>query len=389
MLDAPGSPFDGGPYERLPAPLGRRGTDLRVLRRRAIAAVLVTWVPLAVLSAVQGLAIRPNVRESFLLDISAYGRYVVALPLLILSERIVLPALGQVARHIATSGLLLAHQRASYDALVTSTRALMCSPIAGVVILVLAYLTTTRLSGLVYPTEISTWAAPIVDGVRQYSFAGWWRLLVSQPLYAAMLGVWIWRALVWAVFLHRATRLDLRLVAAHPDHMGGLEFVVSSLRVVPIVGFAVAAGTAANIAELVVVDGRSILEFNYLIGFVVVFVLVLFVGPLFTLRTPLLRLRLRGIISYGELATDLGHRFEARWVRPGRDVDDEALERPDFSAVTDAYSIIANVSAINPIPITVRSLAPLVGATLAPFVPVLLLGMPAAEILKLASSFLL
>ena len=43
-------PFDTHPYTRLPGPLGNPATDLRIVRRRAIYAALLAWVPLAVRS---------------------------------------------------------------------------------------------------------------------------------------------------------------------------------------------------------------------------------------------------------------------------------------------------------------------------------------------------
>jgi hypothetical protein len=118
-------------------------------------------------------------------------------------------------------------------------------------------------------------------------------------------------------------------------------------------------------------------------------VALLFVGPLFALRGPLKRLRSQGIFTYGELGSEIGQRFEARWLRSGPSVTDDALEASDFSAVTDAYSIIANVGAIKLMPIDIRGTASLVIATLLPFLPLLLLAMPLTEILKLAVNFLL
>jgi len=40
---------------------------------------------------------------------------------------------------------------------------------------------------------------------------------------------WIWRQIIWARFLRSTTLLDLRLIAVHPDHLGGLGFLEASL----------------------------------------------------------------------------------------------------------------------------------------------------------------
>jgi hypothetical protein len=70
-------------------------------------------------------------------------------------------------------------------------------------------------------------------------------------------------------------------------------------------------------------------------------------------------------------------------------VSDDALEVPDFSAVTDAYSIVANVGAIKLIPIDLRETALLVLVALVPFVPLLLVAIPVADVLKFAANLLL
>ena len=321
-------PFDAGPYDRLP--LGAFSTDRRVARKRAIIVVLVAWVPLLVLSALEGRALAAMPEESFLLDIPAYARYLVTLPLLILAERVTLPKLGAIARQFGTSGLVPASEQQRYSALLASTRRLLSSPVTTIVILTLAYVLTLWVAGrIVVAEEVSTWAVPIAESGPQVSLAGWWRALVSQPLYVA------------------------------------------------------------NVAQKVLIEAGSVMQFKTTVAFVVGFVLLLFVAPLLVLRGPLQRLRSKGILTYGELAADLGQRFEARWLKPGGDVSDKSMEASDFSAVTDAYAIVANVGAIRLNPIDHREAALLVLVSLLPFVPLLLVMVPVAELLAFAANFLL
>jgi hypothetical protein len=74
-------PFDAGPFARLRAPLNVLHPGTSSVVRRAITAAAVAWVPLLVLAAAQGYALRADPHESLLLDFSAYARYLVALPL--------------------------------------------------------------------------------------------------------------------------------------------------------------------------------------------------------------------------------------------------------------------------------------------------------------------
>jgi hypothetical protein len=85
--------------------------------------------------------------------------------------------------------------------------------------------------------------------------------------------------------------------------------------------------------------------------------------------------------SYGALAVWVGEEFESKWLNRGN-VDRAALEKPDFSATADLYSVVSNVFAIRFVPVDLKSLIALTVALLLPFVPVLLLAIPINTILQ-------
>jgi hypothetical protein len=379
----PAFPFDG---VRFPPPLSG-GTTGRAILFRALGAILIAWVPMAVLSAVEGLALGPTRRESFLLDVAAYSRFLIALPLLILAEGFALPLLGHIVRHLARPELLPETERPRYDAAVARASRLVRSPLAAMIMIAVAYVATIQAGQAAYPADIETWVTATRNGARALSWAGLWRTFVSQPLYVVLVLMWLWRAAVWAIFLRKVSRLELRLVASHPDHMGGLRFVMASLRAFSPVGLALAVGISGTIAERVFVGGTRVTQFAPVIGVVVVVLLLLFVGPLFVLSKPLKKIRTRAIFSYGRLASGVGYHFEREWLRPAEDVPAGALQSAEFSATTDLYSIITNANTVRVIPIDLNGVVPLVLAILLPFVPLALFEMPLVELLKLAIGF--
>jgi hypothetical protein len=379
----PAFPFDG---VRFPPPLSG-GTTGRAILFRALGAILIAWVPMAVLSAVEGLALGPTRRESFLLDVAAYSRFLIALPLLIMAEGFALPLLGHIVRHLARPELLPETERPRYDAAVARASRLVRSPLAAMIMIAVAYVATIQAGRAAYPADVETWVTATTNGARALSWAGLWRTFVSQPLYVVLVLMWLWRAAVWAIFLRKVSRLELRLVASHPDHMGGLRFVMASLRAFSPVGLALAVGISGTIAERVIVGGTRVTEFAPVIGIVVVVLLLLFVGPLFVLSKPLKKIRTRAIFSYGRLASGVGYHFEREWLRPAEDVPAGALQSAEFSATTDLYSIITNANTVRVIPIDLNGVVPLVLAILLPFVPLALFEMPLVELLKLAVGF--
>ena len=62
-------------------------------------------------------------------------------------------------------------------------------------------------------------------GTLVSSPAGWWNTLVSVPVLLVLLLGWLWRLILWTRFLWLMSRLDLRLIPAHPDGSAGLKFI--------------------------------------------------------------------------------------------------------------------------------------------------------------------
>jgi hypothetical protein len=388
-LGAGADPFGAGPYRRVLASLGLMKSDGLRVGRRALLLAVIAWVPLVLLSAIEGLALRPDPRESMLLDIAAHARYLIGLPLLVIAEAVCLPGLAAIARHFRDMGLIPPANRPRYDDLVESTRRLLSSPWTDISILILAYAATLGLAPRLYPESVSTWVAPLSGAGQQLSLAGWWRALVSQPLYLVLIVGWLWRVALWARFLRRVSRLDLQLIPAHPDLAGGLGFVGTSIRAFLMLALALSVPVAGTVAQQILFGGRSLSDFTYVIAGIVIFEMVLFIGPLLLLGPALLRARTRGIFQYGSLAEALGQQFESRWLGSGSSVTAEALSAPDFSATTDLYSIAANAHGMGLIPLKIVQVVSLVIAVLLPFVPVVLVALPINEILSYAAKLVL
>jgi hypothetical protein len=382
-------PFDAGPYARLQAALGRGHLWVARAGPRALAVAAIAWLPLLVLAALQGLALRDRPHESLLLDLTAYARYVVAAPVLLLAEPFCLPRLAMIARHFRDAGLVAEADVPRYESLISSTRALLENRRAEIVLVLVAYAAALASARTVEPTTVSTWMAPIVDGQRGISLAGWWRLLVSQPLFLLLVGAWLWRTAVWSRFLWKVARLDLRLVPAHPDLAGGLRFVATSLQAFVPVAFAISAASAGRVAEGILFDGRSLQSYQWVVISVAIFIAALFVGPLLVFCRMLLRVQIAGTFLYGELAGAVGQRLEQRWFARMPKIDSEALSVQDFSATTDLYSIAANVRAMRLTPFDLWAVLPLLGAALLPFLPLVFTVVSPKEILQFAAKLVL
>jgi hypothetical protein len=371
----------GGPPHRLQRSLGLIKPGDTMIARRVELVVLAGWVPLAALAVAQSFILRNQMAKSFFSDFAVYARSLVAAPLFILAEADCVPRLGRVARHFLDAGLVTELDRARFDDAVASTKRLLGSGLAELIVAILAYGLVITLMIKVPPEELPSWYW-LKSGYQVLSLAGWWNALVSVPLFILLFFGWLWRVFLWARFLWLMARLDLRLIPSHPDHAGGLMFVGDSLRAFWLVSFALGAIVAGQVANRITLYGESLATFKHIAIGLVVFVLILFAGPLALFIGKLRETKRRGDFVYGALAGEVGRQFERRWLKRERGADGEALNAPDFSSVADLYGMVSNVYGMKDFPFGLRNLGLLIAVALLPFVPVALMVMPLNQIIK-------
>ena len=356
---------------------------------RAWLVVLVGWLPLLILAAYQSLVLGEAGIASFLSDFAVACRSLIAAPVLVLAEWVCLPRLTAIACHFRESGIVAHADRARFDAAWDSTLRLGRSVVADIAVIVPAYAIVVALMSTLPLSLYPAWQVSAVAGTMVYSPAGWWHALVSVPLVLVLLLAWVWRLGLWARFLYLMSRLDLRLVPAHPDRTAGLRFVAYSVQAFSLVAFALGVIVAGRTANHVLHQGESLQSVKMTFLALVAFVIAVFVGPLLIFLSHLLRAWRRGTLQYSALASRLGQQFERKWLPNGAAVDASVLERPDFSATTDLYQVASNVYEVRLIPISVASLGILVGMAILPFLAIALMLIPFDTILADIAKLLL
>ena len=363
--------FDGGPPLRLQQSLGVVKPDQPRVVRRALFAAMLAWVPLLLLAIADGVA------GSFLRDISAHARFLLAVPAFILAESDCIPRLEWIVRHFVDVGLITNEDLPRYRSAIASIRKLLNSRYVEVIVFVVTYGLLVLVTGQMGAEIAPIWHHNASGG---FTLARWWHVLVSLPLLLILFFGWLWRLMLWGRFLLLVARMDLQLLPSHPDGVGGLKFVSTSLRGFRLISFGMSAVVAGSIADLVI-HGRDIFSFkSYVIG-LAVFITILFAGPLTVFVRRLRETKRRGIFEYGALANRLGREFERKWLH-GTQVDADTLERPDFSATTDYFAVAANVYEMRDVPFNAKDLiAPIIPA-LVPFLGVTLLTIPFQVVLE-------
>ena len=345
---------------------------------RTFVAVGLAWIPLALLSALRG----GDIFLSFLTDYASQSRFVIILPLLILAEPQLRDRLALVAHHFEAD-LVPRNQWPEFQAKCNSFESQRNSRLAQVLIVVLTYATAAFLSKYLSPSGsefVSWWKGG--SGFGAFSLAGTWAFFISYPILVFFTYLWLWRQLLWARFLRYTTQLQLNLVAAHPDKLGGLGFLEASILGQIPFSFCLGVGLAGAIANRVLREGHSLMSFRYIALVMFVGVLLYCVGPYLFFTRTLLQMRRQGMLSYGAFARAVGEQFEKKWLHQADSLTEEVLLVPDFSTTADLYGVVHNIDDIRIIPIGMVDLYAIVIAALIPAVPVVIAAIPFDSLIK-------
>jgi hypothetical protein len=351
-----------------------RVDDRREATLRVIVAIAITWMPLVVLSL---LGNAPGSFVAFLKDAAVHGRFLLAVPLFIVADYVVLPRLDSMAQYFSTTNLVPESRMPEYEALMASSRRLSTGVWPSGFLFAAVYALVILLVVLVPRDTLPTWQRGGLP--LQLSLAGWWHAGISLAVLLGLILAWAWRLGVWVRFLWRMARMGLYLVATHPDQAGGLQFVGYSPRIFATLALPlsiVVAGTLAN----KVIAGASPIGHEATPVVTAFVLLVLFGSPPLVFSRALLAAWRIGVYRYSNLAARAGQAFETRWFADDQKIDAEVLERPDFSATTDLYAVVANVYAMRPAIYDIQGLLAVVIAAVLPFGPIWLSAIPFSTI---------
>lgn len=381
----PHEPFlliKGGPLFHIEQRVGLIEQNIPNIKKRALLAILLTWVPLLILSLIQGRAYGSQVHLPFLRDFSIYARFLITVPLLLLAESIVGPRVADGAEHFVTSGVILEKDYHRFDEAVERGLRLRDSHLAELIILVIAYAgSVTSFFGTA--VHVSTWYRDQTATGTSLTWAGWWLIGFCLPFMQFLLLRWFWRLLLWFLFLNTVRKLDLQLFPAHPDEAGGLGFVGQTQRFFGILLFAYSIGVCGTLANDIVYDKVPLQHFTYLIALYVIFAVAMIAGPLLVFTGKLIKAKRVGLSQYGTLATAYTGAFHRKWIDGQNSEYDQLLGSADIRSLAELANSFDIIEKMRPFPMNPRGLLQLIIMGLLPTAFLLLAVMPLKDLLKL------
>jgi len=378
----------GGPSYRLMQRIGVIKEEPSI-GRRIIIFLGLTWLPLLVLSFLEGIALGPSPEQSFLLDFSTYARFFIGFPMIIIAEVMIGPRLTIAGLHFVNSGLVREEDYPAYDSAVEKVESRREARLPELIILGIAVFGAWSMTAAMYAGHEKSWhIIQTSEGIR-LSLAGFWYLLVAVPLLQFMFFRWIWRLIIWTGFLLYMSRLDLRVSVTHPDQAAGLAFLGPAQVSFGLLAFGLSSILSASAAFLIVFKGADIETFK--IPFIVYLVLInlVFLGPLLVFFPLLARTRRQGLREFSALVNRYDQSFVDKWIRGKAPADEPLLGTGDIQSLADLGNSFIFARQMKPIPFSLQTIIQMSVIAAAPMLPLLPLVMPIADILKILGKALL
>jgi hypothetical protein len=357
-------------------------------RERALLFALVSWVPLAILTMIEGHFAGQG--WVFMRDLGAYARFLLAGPLLVAIEPCVDQQLLSTVSGWTTSALVPGDRGAVYGHFLDRLAAWRRSYRPEVVLLLLAYALT--LIGVAAKAEKhdQPWLFG-GDAPGPLSWAGWWWVIVSGPLFIHTGLRWLWRFVLWTSALFRLAVLPARIHGTHADCMGGLLGAVKHhhlFAVVPLSVSLVAAGAGAN---AIFFRGVTVGALRHTEIFIVALELIIFVGPLVVFTPLMVAARRKAAARFGAVAAHHADHLEEQ-IDTSLQVDQRTRPRLPLALLQSEGGLaqtFGSVLDMRSFPATKESLLMFAAACVAPLLLLELTAVPARELFERLRGLLL
>jgi len=378
----------GGPFYALQQQLGLLREDAFRAGSRAILFVIIAWAVPLVFSLIAGNAYGPGTDNPYLLDLSVWARFFVAIALFLLMEKKVEERLRTCLLQFVRAPLLAPGSFEAAATAVTCALKRRDAKFAEAICLLIAALISLILYKRLMDFDIATWAVHVGQAGNSLTLAGWWVIIVSNTLFAFLLLRWLWRLCVWGLLLHGLAGLELRLVAAHPDGKGGLAFLGNYPNAYAPFVFAVSCVLGATVAHELMDATLTTTSYGFIMAGWLVVVLGLFAIPLQAFNKPIGKLREQTLLAYSARATQ-HHRAVERELL-GRNIaaseDSDTATTGDIPDPAKAYAATRKLSGML---VSRTVLLPLSAAALLPLVAAGTTQLPLKDILKVMKRLLL
>ena len=344
--------------------------------RRVTIAIALTWLPLVVITALHN----PTALTSLLRDYRVYARLLIAVPILLAGQLMMDVRFRMIVAHIGEANLLGVEDWPSLDSIVAMIKRFRDSvfPEAAILALVIIHTATTFRTRI----DATPWIASGVTPDLHLTPAGWYGVLVSATIFQFLLGLGLWKWLLWVIFAFRFSRLDLQLIPTHPDRHGGLGFLgLAPIAFAPI-SFAASAAIGSTWRHDILVHGARLASFKLPALVLLVLIALIALGPLAFFAPRLATLRRQGLMDYGALGQIHSMGFHDKWIHHRAGHESELLTAEEISTLCDYGGSYERLKGMTPFPADRGAYVALGASVVVPMLPAVIAVVPLIVVVK-------
>lgn len=344
--------------------------------RRALFFAMFSWLPIVIWAALESRLLDRAVGEPLLAHYGVHVRCLVAIPFLILAESMALRVVRTIVSQFLENGLIIESQRERFIQIIKDTTHLRDKAFPWVIVFALTLLWLIGVPKNIHEHELS-WAT--LDAGM--GFGGWWFLYIVRPIFTILLLGWFWRiGLIFRLF-YFISKLDLALVPAHPDAMGGLGFLQKLPKAFILVTLAMSAVLASrwihdSLFHQIALDTLKLplLSFAVLWGLTVL-------APLFVFSGKMISTRKKAMRQYSALLSEHGRLVHQKWILGQKIGERDILDSPELGPSADIETIYDAVKKMRLVPIGKSCIIPIVVPVALPMIIVAATQIPLLQIL--------
>ncbi|OCP21262.1 MULTISPECIES: hypothetical protein [unclassified Ensifer] len=375
----------GGPFYELQSRLRLLHENALQSGKRAILFVALAWGVPFLLGLPRSFSLDHG-QGGYLTDPGVWAKFFVAVAAFVLAEQQVERGLRIKLAQLVRAPLIAPTSLPRAADTIASALRQRDSRTAEVVCLGLALAAALFSYGNLHTAQASSWAVLHGPDGNTITAAGWWTICISLPLFVFLLLRGIWRHFVGAQLLRKIAKLELRLVAAHPDGKGGLGFLAQYPNAYMFFVFGMSSAIAAAVAKHLLQESLSMTTFSMIMGGWLAIVLALFAYPLSAFSQPLARLKETGLLMLGTQATRF-HRAAERKVL-GRNVLTDATPEPEED-IADPTKLFETTRKLSSMLVSRTAVVPVAAAALIPFAVAGATKLPFKEVFSVLKKLLL
>jgi hypothetical protein len=340
--------------------------------------IFFTWLPMLILSLVSGEFKNSGPSISFLEDFYVHVRFLIALPFMIVLEKVINPSfqhfIDQTKERISTD------QLPKFNKLIGRISKLLASHIPEIAFLILFfYFTYTGWDDLpVFNTDRSY----LTSSDSELAPAGWYYLLISTPIFSLLFFRWLWRWVIWAYSMYKFSKLSLELDPMHADQMAGMyylnsiAFAFSFVIIIPSVLLSALAGMD------ILYSNAVITQFAFQIGVYVILLPIIAYLPLLFFTPQMIKAKAFGLSQFGDLIRAHNTAYKSKWLSGSLPSDEPILGSADHSSLADINGSYGPVFGTKAVPLNLKLVLATILLTLMPYVPLVFTYYSVTQVLK-------